>query len=255
MTPMSTYGVPGSGSVIGQAVELVFPRALALAPWSEKSFLVADWGGNRVVETSAAMGTLEKVRARRPLAGGDLRCESSVCSTVFAPVYVGCAVSGVHVGCMRCEWGVRGQKQILPLKTSVLSVRLYVQVWADGIESPYGVAASTTLLAVSQATPTIARVLVYDLGGSLVASFGGAALGEGSSCCAGSRLGMPTSLAVSDPCALVEGATPTPSWTYTPDALFPALAGMKPIFRVLEPKKACVLGLFLVPGSYLRTVS
>jgi hypothetical protein len=69
-------------------------------------------------------------------------------------------------------------------------------VWAENVDNVCGVAASTSLLAVSQATPTIARVLVYDLGGTLVASFGGAALGEGSSCCAGSRLGMPTSLSV-----------------------------------------------------------
>ena len=119
-------------------------------------------------------------------------------------------------------------------------------MWADGVESPFGVAASTTLLAVSQATSTSARVLVYDLGGSLVTSFGGAALpvGEGSTCCAGSRLGMPTSLAVSGARVQVEGAVPTPLWTYTPDVLSLALAGMKAAFWVLEHKKRVCLGIF-----------
>ena len=71
-------------------------------------------------------------------------------------------------------------------------------MWLTGIDNPYGVAATSTLLAVSQATPSVTRVLVFDTGGTLVATFGGAALREGDTCCAGFQLGMPSSLAVRD---------------------------------------------------------
>lgn len=71
------------------------------------------------------------------------------------------------------------------------------QVWVTGIENPYGVAVSSTLLAVSHATSSVSGVLVYDLGGTLVTSFGGEALEEGNPCCVGSRLGLPSSLVVS----------------------------------------------------------
>jgi hypothetical protein len=65
-----------------------------------------------------------------------------------------------------------------------------------GIDNPIAVAASSTFLAVAQVTATLARVLVYDLGGTLVVTIGGAPLPEGDSCCAGTRLGMPSSLSV-----------------------------------------------------------
>ncbi len=84
----------------------------------------------------------------------------------------------------------------LPLSLCVFQPRVQ-KVWISDIPSPLGVAASSTLLAVSQATPTIARVLVYDLGGTLVATFGGRALEEGNTCCAGVNLGRPSSLVVS----------------------------------------------------------
>lgn len=71
-----------------------------------------------------------------------------------------------------------------------------VKEWITGIDKPYGVAASTTLIAVSQATTAVARVLVYDLGGTLVTMFGGAPLSAGDNCCAGVQLGFPSSLAV-----------------------------------------------------------
>ena len=71
-------------------------------------------------------------------------------------------------------------------------------MWLTDVENPLGVAASSTLLAVTHATSTLSRVLVYDLGGTLVTFFGGAALEEGNPCCAGSRLGLPSSLAVSE---------------------------------------------------------
>jgi hypothetical protein len=67
------------------------------------------------------------------------------------------------------------------------------------------VAASSTLIAVSHATVVVARVLVFDLGGTLVAMFGGAALSEADSCCAGLQLGLPSSLAV---CGLSTTAAP-----------------------------------------------
>lgn len=73
-----------------------------------------------------------------------------------------------------------------------------LQVWVADLEGALGVAASSTLLAVSQATPSVTRVLVFDTGGTLVATFGGAALREGDTCCAGFQLGMPSSLAVRD---------------------------------------------------------
>ncbi len=65
------------------------------------------------------------------------------------------------------------------------------------VEHPLDVAASSTLLAVSQATPTAARVLVFDLFGNIVVAFGGDPLSEGEECCEGARLGYPVSLAVS----------------------------------------------------------
>ncbi len=69
-------------------------------------------------------------------------------------------------------------------------------MWLTGIDNPYGVAATSTLLAVSHTTPTQARVLVYDVGGTLVTVIGGDALDEGNPCCVGVRLGLPSSIAV-----------------------------------------------------------
>jgi hypothetical protein len=83
----------------------------------------------------------------------------------------------------------------LPLSLCVFQPCVH-KVWISDIPSPLGVAASSTLLAVSQATPTIARVLVYDLGGTLVATFGGRALEEGNTCCAGVNLGRPSTCCI-----------------------------------------------------------
>jgi hypothetical protein len=69
-------------------------------------------------------------------------------------------------------------------------------VWLSDIDGPVGLAVSSTLLVVSQVTAVTTRVLVYDLGGSLVTSFGGDALEDGDPCCIGTRLGLPSSLAV-----------------------------------------------------------
>lgn len=69
-------------------------------------------------------------------------------------------------------------------------------MWLSDIDGPVGLAVSSTLLVVSQVTAVTTRVLVYDLGGSLVTSFGGDALEDGDPCCIGARLGLPSSLVV-----------------------------------------------------------
>lgn len=72
-----------------------------------------------------------------------------------------------------------------------------LQVLVPDIENPIAVAASSTLVAVAQVTAALARVLVYDTGGTLVTTIGGARLREGDLCCAGVRLGLPSSVSVS----------------------------------------------------------
>lgn len=61
MAIMGSIGIRGSGAVVGREAELSFPRALAAAPWSELSILVADWGNSRVVEIDTSMAVLVKV--------------------------------------------------------------------------------------------------------------------------------------------------------------------------------------------------
>lgn len=65
------------------------------------------------------------------------------------------------------------------------------------IDNPIAVASSFFYFAVAHVTPLLARVLVYDMSATVVSIIGGAALGQGDTCCAGSRLGMPSSVAVS----------------------------------------------------------
>lgn len=65
------------------------------------------------------------------------------------------------------------------------------------IDNPIAVASSFFYFAVAHVTPLLARVLVYDTSATVVSIIGGVALGQGDTCCAGSRLGMPSSIAVS----------------------------------------------------------
>ena len=73
-----------------------------------------------------------------------------------------------------------------------------VRVWVSGIGGPRGVAASSTVIAVSQENTTSSRVLVYSVqSGALLATIGGAPLTTGSTCCAGVQLGLPSGLRLS----------------------------------------------------------
>ena len=98
MRSLAVIGGPGSGAVVGRGVEFVFPRALALTPWSERTILVTDWGGNRVLEVHVGRRILERVSTLCSL-GTTLTAISSSSRTAH--------VRSTLVSCMMCS-GVGG---------------------------------------------------------------------------------------------------------------------------------------------------
>ena len=178
-------GSAGSGSVLGQEVQFSQTRSVCVAPWAHSNVLVVDAGNNRVLEVAIPGGNLVKV----------------------------CV-------CMRCDSSKH--QSWLRLKLSCF-VHIAAQVWVTQVDGLLGVAASSTLLVVSHAAPSQARVLVLDMGGSIVSTIGGAALGEGDTCCAGSRLGMPSSLAVSMNTRYLAQCGTRPSCTSTVMSVIDAL--------------------------------
>jgi hypothetical protein len=78
-----------------------------------------------------------------------------------------------------------------------------VRVWVADVGGPRGVAASPSILAVSQENATSSRVLVYSVAsGALLVTIGSAPLAPGNSCCVGVQLGQPSGLRLS-----VDGTT------------------------------------------------